>query len=306
MFWLKENIELLKLVGAAGLFLFGIFYVPSALEDTKLKQSVCETIISNMEVLTLQDGNMKRDVSIYGLWYTLKSRALDNDDGKMLFDNLCYSILGDYNHAGDASGIMRALKWSDVDTAPHAEKLSRFALVIDGVDVHGGIDAWVTDASKSCENVKIRVSNLREISQHIKAALVHYSRIIYILKNRSNVVGQRVGQEEVSDLVRKLKRAVVFRNVAVVVDDTPKWIDRCEIRFYYEKDREFSEGIGRAVGAVLQHATGSDVLCVVNDYTLNSQGLLLPPGVVEVTVPYPPRDYMRFLSRTGGQLCIEP
>lgn len=288
--WVKLGnscLDIFKLIGLVFVGTLGMCYVPNALDDARLRESVYSLIASNLESLTSYKYCAKRDVSIAGLSYLLRSKALDDEKGKQLLSNICYIILGDYEYSGNASGIMRALKDSGVEVDKHARFLSRSALVVDDVDIKGGLSLNAVNCCKGVVDDSARHYNINQIAMQIKAALVHYNRIVYVLKNRTSSVGESANHRHINALVEKLSLAVLFQNSVVVVDDTPKWIGECEVRFYHESDKNFSVVVLDIVNSVLKASEVEKGACGLKDYSLNIQGRIMPEGAVEVTVPMP-------------------
>lgn len=141
MQWLRDNLDILRPAGVLLLGLLGTFYVPSALERAKLRQSVYATINESMENLTSRNSASKRDVTISGLNYMLNSPELGRSGGGNLLGDICCAILNDYEYAGDARGVMNVLKKNGVPMEKYAHRLSKYAVVIDKDDMRGGIDA---------------------------------------------------------------------------------------------------------------------------------------------------------------------
>lgn len=287
MSWLEKYIEIVKALGALVVAGIGIFYIPSALEDARLKQSIYSSIVQSVDTLTTRTDISKRDIAVSGMDYMLKSRVLNNAEGKRLFENICCSILHDYQYAGDARRIMKMLQDNSIDIASHAFALSKYAAVVDDVDVLGGID--INKESACSKRMKSRRGNIFEISQHIGAAMIHYDNIVYILKNRSTVHRFWKEQRYIMDLKNRMSWLLRWKNAVVHVDDTPKWITTCQVRFYHDDDRSFACKLVGVVDQFMKKNTYYDGGCQLVDCALSMQGKMLPKGVVEITLPWPYR-----------------
>lgn len=281
-------LEVAKVVGMAVVSILGMCTVPNVLEEAKLRDSVYSTIVKNIEALTAGGNCTRRDLTVAGLGYVLSSKALDGKDGRNMLNNACYTILSDYEYSGDAKGIMKALVDNGINTERHAAMLSRSALTMDFVDVLGGLRLKTENTLNRHESMDTRHENLNQIALHIKAALLHYERIIYVLKNRTPLNHDEAHKRIMDRVVNNVRDYVFGGNVAVIVDDTPFWIQRCEVRVYGTVDMEFAKGLLKTVNDGLLRAGQPEAACAVRDYTMNVQGKLFTERVLEVTIPVPP------------------